>query len=101
MLIMLIRWMIPRLFDQPRLAWKVLIPLSLANVVIVMTVLNWLEPLVAVCGFDWAVPVAGVMERTRSGRRFAGVRGRAGRRHLPANGFEIVSSQSCQSHIKT
>ena len=44
-LIMLIRWTIPRFrFDQLMgLAWKVLIPLSLANVVIVMTVLQ----------FDW------------------------------------------------
>jgi NADH-quinone oxidoreductase subunit H len=51
-LIMLIRWTIPRFrFDQLMgLAWKVLIPLSLANVVIVMTVLQfgwnhwWLGP---------------------------------------------------------
>ncbi len=50
--IMLIRWTIPRFrFDQLMgLAWKVLIPLSLANVVIVMTVLQfgwdrwWLLP---------------------------------------------------------
>lgn len=44
-LIMLIRWTIPRFrFDQLMgLAWKVLIPISLANVVIVMTVLQ----------FDW------------------------------------------------
>jgi NADH-quinone oxidoreductase subunit H len=42
-LIMLIRWTIPRFrFDQLMgLAWKVLIPLSLANVVIVMTVLQF------------------------------------------------------------
>ena len=40
---MLIRWTIPRFrFDQLMgLAWKVLIPLSLANVVIVMTVLQF------------------------------------------------------------
>lgn len=43
--VMLIRWTIPRFrFDQLMgLAWKVLIPLSLANVVVVMTVLQ----------FDW------------------------------------------------
>jgi len=44
-LIMLIRWTIPRFrFDQLMgLAWKVLIPLALANAVLVMTVLqfNW------------------------------------------------------------
>ncbi|MFV0442570.1 MAG: NADH-quinone oxidoreductase subunit NuoH [Planctomycetaceae bacterium] len=53
LLIMLIRWTIPRFrFDQLMgLTWKVLIPLSLANVVIVMTVLQfgysrwWLLPL--------------------------------------------------------
>lgn len=51
--IMLIRWTIPRFrFDQLMgLTWKVLIPLSLANVVVVMTVLQfgfsrwWLGPL--------------------------------------------------------
>lgn len=53
LIIMLIRWTIPRFrFDQlMALAWKVLIPLSLANVLIVMTVLQfewnrwWLLPL--------------------------------------------------------
>ena len=47
---MLIRWTIPRFrFDQlMELAWKVFIPLSLANVVAVMTVLQFgLEPMVA------------------------------------------------------
>ena len=41
--IMLIRWTIPRFrFDQLMgLAWKVLIPLSMANVVAVMTVLQF------------------------------------------------------------
>jgi len=41
--VMLIRWTIPRFrFDQLMgLAWKVLIPLSLANVVMVMTVLQF------------------------------------------------------------
>jgi NADH-quinone oxidoreductase subunit H len=41
--IMLIRWTIPRFrFDQLMgLAWKVLIPLSLANIVAVMTVLQF------------------------------------------------------------
>jgi NADH-quinone oxidoreductase subunit H len=44
-LIMLIRWTLPRFrFDQlMELSWKVFIPLSIANVVIVMTVLQ----------FDW------------------------------------------------
>jgi NADH-quinone oxidoreductase subunit H len=43
---MLIRWTLPRFrFDQlMELTWKVFIPLSLANVVIVMTVLQ----------FDWS-----------------------------------------------
>ncbi len=42
-LIMLIRWTLPRFrFDQlMELSWKVFIPLSLANVVIVMTVLQF------------------------------------------------------------
>jgi NADH-quinone oxidoreductase subunit H len=42
-LVMLIRWTIPRFrFDQLMgLAWKVLIPLSLVNLVIVMTVLQF------------------------------------------------------------
>ena len=42
-LIMLLRWTIPRFrFDQLMgLAWKVLIPLSLANMVAVMTVLQF------------------------------------------------------------
>jgi len=52
LVIMLIRWTIPRFrFDQLMgLAWKVLIPLSLANVLVVMTVLQfgwnrwWLLP---------------------------------------------------------
>ena len=45
LVIMLIRWTIPRFrFDQLMgLAWKVLIPLSLANTIAVMTVLQ----------FDW------------------------------------------------
>ncbi|HEY4234978.1 MAG TPA: NADH-quinone oxidoreductase subunit NuoH [Lacipirellulaceae bacterium] len=55
LVIMLIRWTIPRFrFDQLMgLTWKVLIPLSLANVVIVMTVLQfdwnrwWLLPMAA------------------------------------------------------
>ena len=57
-LIMLIRWTIPRFrFDQlMELTWKVFIPLSLANVVAVMTVLQFgLEPLVAAADFDRAV----------------------------------------------
>jgi NADH-quinone oxidoreductase subunit H len=53
LIIMLIRWTIPRFrFDQLMgLTWKVLIPLSLANVLVVMTVLQfdwnrwWLLPL--------------------------------------------------------
>jgi NADH-quinone oxidoreductase subunit H len=46
-LIMLIRWTLPRFrFDQlMELSWKVFIPLSLANVIIVMTVLQ----------FDWPI----------------------------------------------
>ena len=52
-LIMLIRWTIPRFrFDQlMELTWKVFIPLSLANIVAVMTVLQfgwnrwWLLPI--------------------------------------------------------
>jgi NADH-quinone oxidoreductase subunit H len=45
-LIMLIRWTLPRFrFDQlMELSWKVFIPLSLANVVIVMTVLQFEWP---------------------------------------------------------
>jgi NADH-quinone oxidoreductase subunit H len=54
-LIMLIRWTLPRFrFDQlMELSWKVFIPLSLANVVIVMTVLQfglslWLLPVLSI-----------------------------------------------------
>jgi NADH-quinone oxidoreductase subunit H len=54
-LIMLIRWTLPRFrFDQlMELTWKVFIPLSLANVVIVMTVLQfgwslWLLPVFSI-----------------------------------------------------
>jgi NADH-quinone oxidoreductase subunit H len=54
-LIMLIRWTLPRFrFDQlMALSWKVFIPLSLANVVIVMTVLQfgwslWLLPVLSI-----------------------------------------------------
>ena len=52
-LIMVIRWTIPRFrFDQLMgLAWKVLIPLSLANMVIVMTVKQFDLPL-------WWLPAA-------------------------------------------
>ena len=65
---MLIRWTIPRFrFDQLMgLAWKVLIPLSLANVVVVMTVLQFgLEPLVVAADFDRAVRVARCHQRQR------------------------------------
>jgi NADH-quinone oxidoreductase subunit H len=54
-LIMLIRWTLPRFrFDQlMELSWKVFIPLSLANVIIVMTILQfgwslWLLPLLSI-----------------------------------------------------
>ncbi|MEX2091979.1 MAG: NADH-quinone oxidoreductase subunit NuoH [Pirellulales bacterium] len=62
--VMLIRWTIPRFrFDQLMgLAWKVLIPLSMANVAIVMTVLQfgwnrWWLPLISLGLFL----IAGVM----------------------------------------
>jgi NADH-quinone oxidoreductase subunit H len=54
-LIMLIRWTLPRFrFDQlMELSWKVFIPLSLANVIIVMTILQfrwslWLLPVLSI-----------------------------------------------------
>ncbi len=67
LVIMVIRWTIPRFrFDQLMgLAWKVLIPLSLANVVAVMTIkqfgwnLWWLLPIsVAMFGAAGAISVA-------------------------------------------
>ena len=67
LVIMVIRWTIPRFrFDQLMgLAWKVLIPLSMANVVAVMTIkqfgwnLWWLLPIsVAMFGAAGAISVA-------------------------------------------
>ena len=55
---MLIRWTIPRFrFDQlMELTWKVFLPLSLANIVAVMTVLQFgLHHYRVVADFDWAV----------------------------------------------
>jgi NADH-quinone oxidoreductase subunit H len=54
-LIMLIRWTLPRFrFDQlMELSWKVFIPLSLANVVVVMTVLQF-------GGSRWLLPVLSI-----------------------------------------
>jgi NADH-quinone oxidoreductase subunit H len=48
-LIMMIRWTIPRFrFDQlMELTWKVFLPLSLANIVAVMTVLQFGFPIIA------------------------------------------------------
>ena len=70
-LIMLIRWTIPRFrFDQLMdLAWKVLIPLSLVNMVAVMTVLQFgLEPLVAAADFDRACSCCPASSRVTSKR---------------------------------
>jgi NADH-quinone oxidoreductase subunit H len=75
-LIMLIRWTIPRFrFDQlMELTWKVFIPLALANVVAVMTVLQiganrwWLLP-ISLGLFVLAAVVAAVVKRTELNRR--------------------------------
>jgi NADH-quinone oxidoreductase subunit H len=73
--VMLIRWTIPRFrFDQLMgLAWKVLIPLALANVVIVMTVLqfdwnHWWLPVISVVLF-LAAGVIGVNAKRAEIRR--------------------------------
>jgi NADH-quinone oxidoreductase subunit H len=64
-LIMLIRWTLPRFrFDQlMELTWKVFIPLSLANVVIVMTVLQfdwyrWWLPVLSLGLFGLSIVIA-------------------------------------------
>jgi NADH-quinone oxidoreductase subunit H len=75
LVIMLIRWTIPRFrFDQlMALTWQVLIPLSLANVVIVMTVLQfgwnrwWLLPMSL--GLFLAAGVLGVNAKRAEIRR--------------------------------
>jgi NADH-quinone oxidoreductase subunit H len=75
LVIMLIRWTIPRFrFDQLMgLTWQVLIPLSLANVVIVMTVLQfgwnrwWLLPMSL--GLFLAAGVLGVNAKRAEIRR--------------------------------
>jgi NADH-quinone oxidoreductase subunit H len=75
-LIMLIRWTIPRFrFDQlMELTWKVFIPLSLANVLAVMTVLQfhwnrwWLLP-ISFGLFALAAVVAALVKRAEINRR--------------------------------
>jgi NADH-quinone oxidoreductase subunit H len=75
-LIMLIRWTIPRFrFDQlMELTWKVFIPLSLANVVAVMTVLQigvnrwWLLP-ISIALFVLSAVVATLVKRAEINRR--------------------------------
>jgi NADH-quinone oxidoreductase subunit H len=75
-LIMLIRWTLPRFrFDQlMELSWKVFIPLSLANVVIVMTVLQfgwslWLLPVLSIGLFMLSGVVAAGAKRYEIRRR--------------------------------
>jgi NADH-quinone oxidoreductase subunit H len=75
-LVMLIRWTIPRFrFDQLMgLTWKVLIPLSMANVVIVMTVLQfgwdwWLLPLLSLALFGGAGVIGVNAKRAEIRRR--------------------------------
>ena len=73
---MLIRWTIPRFrFDQLMgLAWKVLIPLALANLVRVMVVLAVVE-LTRQLGWRWILlPIRSAHDRR------AGHRGRVARR---------------------
>jgi NADH-quinone oxidoreductase subunit H len=75
-LIMLIRWTIPRFrFDQlMELTWKVFFPLSLANVVAVMTVLQlgvnrwWLLP-ISIALFVLSAVVAALVKRAEINRR--------------------------------
>jgi NADH-quinone oxidoreductase subunit H len=75
-LIMLIRWTIPRFrFDQlMELTWKVFIPLALANVVAVMTVLQlnvsrwWLLP-ISLGLFVLSAVVAAMVKRAELNRR--------------------------------
>jgi NADH-quinone oxidoreductase subunit H len=75
-LIMLIRWTIPRFrFDQlMELTWKVLIPLSLANIIAVMTVLQfrwnrwWLLP-ISLALFVLSATVAALVKRSEINRR--------------------------------
>jgi NADH-quinone oxidoreductase subunit H len=75
-LIMLIRWTLPRFrFDQlMELTWKVFIPLSLANVVAVMTVLQfgwnrwWLLP-ISFGLFALSAAVAALAKRAELNRR--------------------------------
>jgi NADH-quinone oxidoreductase subunit H len=69
-LIMLIRWTLPRFrFDQlMELTWKVFIPLSLANVVVVMTVLqfgwsHWWLPLLSLGLFILAGVIGAIAKR--------------------------------------
>ena len=85
---MLIRWTIPRFrFDQLMgLAWKVLIPLSLANVVIVMTVLQfgWNRWWLLVISLG-AVPDGGRDRREREAGRNPPPPARAGRRLATEN----------------
>ena len=80
--VMLIRWTIPRFrFDQLMgLAWKVLIPLSLANVVIVMTVLQfgwnrWWLPVISL-GLFLMAGVIGVNAKRAEIRRRPRLAGR-------------------------
>jgi NADH-quinone oxidoreductase subunit H len=75
-LIMLIRWTIPRFrFDQlMELTWKVFFPLSLANVVAVMTVLQlavsrwWLLP-ISMALFVISAVIAALVKRAQINRR--------------------------------
>jgi len=102
-LIMLIRWTIPRFrFDQLMgLAWKVLIPLALGNAILVMTVLQfgwskwWLFPasfaMLAIAGaISVSAKQAELNQRPRAGHTPSGTENSSGEHRAPAGHVELA-----------